>query len=501
MLKALPRTRRRGALLGAALLVTALRLPLLRQFAFPDEGGALLVARSWHSGGPGLYGSLFLDRPPLLLLFWRVADALGGIEAARWLAFGGVVLLVLVAGWAGHQLGGRRGARWSALVAGALASTPLLGGQEVNGELIAAPLVMASCALMLAALGRMRAPTVRAVCAFGAGLAGASALLVKQDIADGLVFALALLVVAAVTRGWPRRAGASMLVAGALGVVVPLGATVLWAATRGPGLGLLWYTLYGFRADAAAVIADHSMSAPDSRMLTLAGVAMLSGRLPLLAAYLWLARHRLREREPVAVALLAMLAVEVLGVALGGSYWPHYLIAFVPAAALAAGSMSDLLPGRGLWARSPAVLVVASALVATLVAAWPFFASSRSGERALVAWLEVAHRPGDTAIVTYGHPNIIEASGLRPSGYPYLWSLPLRTLDPHLLGLKAAVSGSSAPTWLVESIAFDAWDIDPHGSFAAGVTRHYREVAKVCGVPVFLHDGVRRALPGLPPSC
>ena len=78
--------------LVTALAAALLRLCFLAVPVFPDEGGDLLVARHW-AAGPGLYGGVWVDRPPLLVGFWRLAAALGGIEAARILAL--VVVAVL----------------------------------------------------------------------------------------------------------------------------------------------------------------------------------------------------------------------------------------------------------------------------------------------------------------------------------------------------------------------------------------------------------------------
>jgi len=64
---------------GLALL---LRLPFLHRLAFPDEAGLLIVAQHWHEGGANLYRTLFVDRPPLLLLFYQLADDLCGLEGA-----------------------------------------------------------------------------------------------------------------------------------------------------------------------------------------------------------------------------------------------------------------------------------------------------------------------------------------------------------------------------------------------------------------------------------
>jgi hypothetical protein len=49
-----------------------LRLPFTCRPAYPDEAGYLLVARHWRSGGPWLYGMLWVDRPPLLWGMWVV---------------------------------------------------------------------------------------------------------------------------------------------------------------------------------------------------------------------------------------------------------------------------------------------------------------------------------------------------------------------------------------------------------------------------------------------
>ena len=83
-------------------LAVLLRLPFLHRLAFPDEAGLLIVAQHWHEGGANLYGTLFVDRPPLLLLFYQVADALGGIEAARLMGLVAAAVVVAAAGWIGH---------------------------------------------------------------------------------------------------------------------------------------------------------------------------------------------------------------------------------------------------------------------------------------------------------------------------------------------------------------------------------------------------------------
>lgn len=480
----------------AVLLAVAARSLTLGNLAYPDEGGLLLVARHWHHSAPGLYGHLWVDRPPLLLVFWKVSDLLGGVVAARVLALVAVAALVVVAARAGRLLGGERGSSWSAFVAAGLACSPLLGAEEVNAELLAAPLVLLACVAALEAAHRRTGPRAQAWWALLSGLAGASAALMKQNLMDGLVFAAVLAAASGLTGSWSRARTARVLGFGTLGVAVPAAATLVWAAAFGPGIGTLAYTLYGFRLDAAEVLATSSTAAPESRLLLLVGGSLLSGLALLFVVYLWTSRRRLLARDPVTVALTAMLAFGVLGVVAGASFWTHYLIELLPAAVLAAG----VLAGGPRPSRAVLAVAVLSGALAAVVVATPFV-SSRHDEAGLVSWLAAAARPGDTALVTYGHANIVEAAGLAPSTYPYLWSLPLRVRDPHVRLLVHDLSGASRPTWLVEWNSLDSWGLDRHGRVARAVSKHYRDLGPVCGVEVYVRNDVRRPASPRSASC
>lgn len=90
-----------GACIGLAVLLALLmRLPLLGVPVYPDEGGYLLVAQHWDGGGPFMYGDYFVDRPPLLFVPFRLAEALGGVHALRLIAAVLVAVMVMGAGWA-----------------------------------------------------------------------------------------------------------------------------------------------------------------------------------------------------------------------------------------------------------------------------------------------------------------------------------------------------------------------------------------------------------------
>lgn len=487
-----------SGVVAAALLSAALRIPFVAAPAHPDEGGYLIAAQHWHGGGAQLYGSFFVDRPPLLMLFWRAVYADGGILTARWAACLLVAVLVICAGWAGQLIGGDRGAVWSALTAAALASSPLLGAQEVDGELLAVPLVMASCAMALMAV-RCPHPGAQARWAALVGVTGAGAVLMKQNFFDALVFALVLIVTSALTGSLPRRTAARLLGWGAAGAAAAATVTLIWAATTVPGLSGLWYAMYGFRSSANQVIFSHSLTAPLSRLVGLVVAGITSGAFVVVVLYVALSWSRVRRRDPVSVAVLAMLLVGLVGVGLGASYWTHYLIGLIPVLALAAGTFGErTLPIRRLASAAVAFVVVSA--VATGAAATARTSPTDLTERSLERVLAGASHRSDSLVITYGHANVLETSGLKP-GYPYLWSLPTRTLDPRLHKLIRNLSGPSAPTWLVEWEDFNSWGIDPGGRLASLVGRRYHQVASVCDVELYLHNHVHRALPVVVDPC
>ncbi len=485
----LPHARGRSTrrfVLAVCAVVVMLRTAYLVGPLHADEAGYLVVARALRAGGPNLYGHYFVDRPPGLLLLFRLAALTGWAPSIRVLSTGLAVVMVVAAAWAAYEAVGERGARWAALVAAAFVVTPLLTAQEADSEILAAPLVMLALALTLAAVRRSGWPAF--TLAAGAGLAAGGAVMVKQNFGDGVVFALVLLVVSLVQHRIARRDAAVVAAGGVLGGSVVVAAALGFVAWTHVGLHTAWTTVFGFRGTALDVIEDHSLHAPLMRATELVVLALLSGALPLLVLLLAdSVRCRFRG-PPVAWAVGATALLGVVSIAMGGSYWPHYLLQLAPVLALAAG----------LWAadaarlRAAVAVTVASAVAATVVVTLTGAASSYTGQR-VGDFLARSARPGDTATVLYGNAQVQEASGMW-SPYPQLWTLPMRTLDPHLSGLRTVLTGPRAPTWVVDMGHLDAWNIDAHDRVRLALATHYRKVTAVCGRPVYLHDGVRRTL-------
>jgi hypothetical protein len=114
-------------------------------------------------------------------------------------------------------------------------------------------------------------------------------------------------------------------------------------------------------------------------------------------------------------------------------------------------------------------------------------------------WLAASGRPGDTAVVAYGNPSVLEAADMG-SPYPQLWSLPMRTLDPDQRRLRRTLEGTDAPAWLVQMHGLNTWRIDEQGLLRTVVRERYRLVGEVCGNPVLLRADLTREL-APPPEC
>ena len=466
-----------------ALLAVAVRIPYLRTPLQPDEGGFLMLASQWHPGR-SLYGDYWVDRPPLLVAFFSAADWLGGATALRVMGCGLACSVVVLAHVLGRSATGSR-SLWPAGFAVALLVMPAAGALEVNGELIAAPLVLLGLVVAVRAVGAVGAQDeVRRRWLWAAtGALGAAAVMVKQNFADVVVFSIVLVVTCSLEapRGRLGRALGDLAALGVGGAVV-VAATFAGAATRGTTPSGLWDALVVFRLDAGVVIADSATAATDARFHVLLLAMGLSGSAALVAVFLAYAAPR--WRQPLVVATSALLAWEMFGVLAGGSYWLHYLVGLIPGLVLAVALLTTRAQAFGLVARA---VVGYAAVVALLTAPAALVARPPSQEvvPAAASWLHQHAHPGDTATILYGAPNILQAAGLS-SPYPELWSLPVRVRDPHLTQLHKVLSGPEAPTWLLASHDLETWGVSSGPAYDE-VTEHYLPTASVDGYTVYHH--------------
>ena len=245
-----------------------------------------------------------------------------------------------------------------------------------------------------------------------------------------------------------------------------------------------------------SVVQDHGLADRIGRLVSLGSAELVSlGALVLAALMALVLANRFRGRSslPLATATLAVAAYDVVSVVAGGSYWLHYLVQLAVPTGLAAGLVVGRMPRLGTQL---AAVVLAVASVASVVGLGHHVAAPGV---AVGTSLGRAAEPGDTAVSLLGNPDILESAGL-PSPYPYLWSLPARTLDPGHHELAGVLTGPRAPTWLVLRGPTTRTTLD-HGATRGVLGSHYRLAARICGRDIYLRSGVQRTLPRQLGSC
>lgn len=480
---------------AAAAAAVLLRLPFVTAPPGPDEGGYLTVAAQWHPG-PSLYGAYWVDRPPLLVSIFWVADHAGGIVALRLLGCLAAAVAVLVVGLTAQRIAGRGPAALAAVVAAVLLASPMAGAGPVNGELLAAPFTAGGIALAVLALRPARVPapatgptpTRFAVpwAAVGAGASTAAAVLVKQNLVDAAVFgALTWLLAWRWGRISGRRLG-GLLASAVAGAAAFTSVVAVWTVAHGTSLGGVWYAMYPFRLRASHVSTVLTSQELQHRLDVMGALWLGSGTPLLMLALAWMVAGP-RRRDPVAWGLLGTVGFAVVSILAGGSYWAHYLVELAVPVAL---GTSLAVRGRPRSTTSLVALVVVTAAVA-----WSHVLVADNVDPGAVTGSSIARvaHPRDTIISLLGSANTVQTSGLH-SPYPYLWSLPARTLDTQKSLLKRVLRGPHAPTWLIASVHGRATR-PRHGTLGPVVRADYHRVARMCGRTVYLHDGLRREAP------
>lgn len=294
--------------------------------------------------------------------------------------------------------------------------------------------------------GTRRAVTLAA----GAGALAMSAPLIKQNFADVAVFGAVAYVIARCRHEISGRRLLHLVTASAAGAGVVLVAVAWWTVLHGTSLHGVFDAMYPFRIRAGHVIA-------------------------------------MVGRQHAAVRLGSL----VVSVFLGGNYWLHYLVELIGPASIAVGVLAA--------SRRPAARIVVAYAVVVAALAWGAALTKPQGTVATTVGEAVgasAH-PGDTIFAAYGRANIVESSGLS-SPYPYLWSLPVKTLDPHLTTLDAVLRSTRAPTYIVVWHHVSSWGLDSAATRAI-IAADYHPLGRVCGHAIYLRNGLIRA--ALPTRC
>lgn len=446
----------------------------------------MVVGQQWRAGGTSLYGNYWVDRPPVLMTIYSAAARLGGAVPLRLFGIVAAALVVLLAARLAGQLGGRRASAGAAIVAAVLLANPALGAESVNGELLAAPVVLAGLSCAVAAL-RASTSRIAVVGAAGAGALAVTALLIKQNMADVAVFAI----VAGALSCWRGdvaiRRLAALAAAGLGGGLAMLAVVAGWIAVHGTSLHGVYEAMYPFRLDAARVMNTYgSAGGAAGRAQQLALVTLTSGLIVLVVMCCWAALTR-RIGGPFVWALVVLLVFDGVSILMGGNFWSHYLVQPLGVVAVLSG-----LVVSG-WRRPMGALVAAVAVVAAAGWVQSAVATTSSPAEDIGTAIRSSSAPGDTVFSAWGNAGVVQASGLS-SPYRYLWSLPIKTLDPQLALLNRTLAGPEAPTWIVAWHHFKTWGLDTTQTRQL-VQLRYHQVAAPCGHTIYLLDGVNRPAP------
>jgi 4-amino-4-deoxy-L-arabinose transferase-like glycosyltransferase len=463
--------RRYAPFAALALLAALVRLPFLGSIG-PDEGGYAYVAWQW-SRGAELYRSVWVDRPQGLILAYRllisISHSAWAIRLGAVVAGAAITLLVVAIGrlLASPAAGFLAGGLYAIAGIG-----PHIEGFTFNGELAAA---VPATAAVAAALVAWRRDSRRWLVA--AAALGGSAMLMKQSGFDGLavVFGVALLL--------RHRLKSLGLVAA--GAAIPLGASAIdgWLS----GWPFYW----------SAVVGDHLGTATSaSRAKHLLASLPAAGRdlLPLGAAALiglWLVR-----KQPFQLRLgLVWLAAALVGVNVGGLYWPHYYVQLLaPLCLLAALGVSRLRDRRLAWATATVVALPALWFVAGVVRApepqqdlMVKYALGFENDQRIARYVR-AHSSSREDVYALESRADFYFLASRPAAYPYLWGQPIHAIPGALPSLERTLASPRRPKLVV---LFQRSPLDRHRLLRAIIDRYYRRVwqAPRTGTPVLASVG------------
>jgi len=463
------------AIAGAAVTDALLRVPFLYVGLSPDEGGYAYVAQQWARGAR-LYGpAAWVDRPQGLMLAYRFLLSIAhGPWAVRMGALACGVGITMLLGTIGWMLEGPWTGAAAAVVYAIVGVAPHVQGFTFNGELAAA--LPATGAVAAAVVWRKSRTSGWLVVA---GLAGATAVLMKQSAFDGLLVAGA--VIASVAAG--RRRNIAVFVAAAL---APLVASAIHGAVT--GWNAYWFAVAGYKlsahSGAGTGIADRFgplatswlRARPDLELLVLAALAGVGFTL----------LRRRRSWLPAGWLLAAFAGFNTASL-----YWPHYYVQLLPPLALLAAVTATGLgaSGSGMFGRSLAVVAVAAVVWPVLPylvrvdwmtpgskrALVPYYAQYATDQRvaAAVRKLSSPH----TAIYALDSEADLYFIADRRAAFPYLWAHPLDEIPGAIGWLRALLDGSRHPRLVV--VYRRPGIVDPSGRLGRILRDDYRVAERV----------------------
>jgi hypothetical protein len=402
-----------GFWLPAALISAVgavLRLQLASLPISTDEAGYAEVARLWSHGGV-LYQDAWVDRPQLLIVVFRLLEAVdGSATAMRILATALGVALAIAAGLVARDLFDDRVALLTVGLASLVALSPFIEAFTLNGELIAAVPATLGMWLFVRYLER-RHPWLLIV----AGFLGGCALMIKQSAFDALITGIAYLL-------WRERGrGLRPVCLLAAAAALP----VLAAIALAPNIGEWWEAVVAYRGQG-----DSLLTASAGYRLTLF-LTSLSPFMKALGVLIVLTPIGRRQVPPLIKIWLAVAVVGVLG---GGNFHSHYYVQLVaPLSVFAAVGLREML--RMPRARAiPLAVPIALLLTITATMTAHLYAAANADRTVLTFhdphllrnarladYVRSHTSPRQSVLILSTDSSVVYWLAERPPAIPYLW--------------------------------------------------------------------------------
>jgi 4-amino-4-deoxy-L-arabinose transferase-like glycosyltransferase len=354
----------------AVVLSFALRLPFLRVPLITDEGGYAYVARRWLDGRGDLYHDLWFDRPQgIFLVYGLILHTLGpdvvAIRLGAWLA--SVLTLFVVWGFV-RDIRDARAAWLAAILFAIISSSPAIEGFTANAEVfMALPAAGSAWLLLRASQNAWRTWTIVAT----GLLIGVATLLkppgiVMLPLAIAFIWLVGPARINTIVRRW------AWLIAGFAFAIIP-------SLVHGWLIGwedFISAVTYRLRHRSATTIPPEEHLDALFELITQVWPMLAAVALPFAAWWSWRgtvhnAERRPREPQPeisilrrfagrplvkpgteASMLLRLWLLAALAGIAMGGNWFPHYLIQIAaPLAIWLAMLLRDLASRfhRWLW--------------------------------------------------------------------------------------------------------------------------------------------------------
>lgn len=495
-------------LIVAVLFSLALRVPFFDIPMIHDEGGYAYATRGWINGTGQLYGDLWISRPQgIFVLYALIFDTLGeGVRALRFTAWAFAAITIVTVWLFGHRWSPPRIANLAAMLTAVLLSLPNLEGFTANAEIfMGAPAAVAAWLVFRTSVkGWDRWPLL------GVGLMIGIATSLKPS---GIVM---LLVAWIYVLSMPTRPRRDRWIS--CGWIL-LGCAVIGGASALHGWYLGWHRFLFATVTYRLTMQSSATVSLRHHLIGIGGLAWAIA--PLIGLVLALGIFRLRfpmpasnhgdtlfdralrnirggaremtvhERGSLLVALWSIGAF--LGIAMGGDWWPHYVIQIVPPLALwlawnldrIASALSCLWRGvflalvLGLTLLPYAITEHGQAYMLTSIYDHPGYPAQADVAR----YIHDHTTPDDTIYVAFDQASIYYLSDRRPA-YRYLYDQELRAMPNSYADIIEIIRGPERPKYIISTLHPGPFP-DRSTAFWQEVGKYYVLETEIEGVPIY----------------